>query len=884
MNDKNNATTKIAIIGSIFIALFLILGTLWIGQQAKKDNDRAVRIVSTLYLDELAGRREQVVENNLNHRIADLYTAVELMSEDDLSDMEHLQAYQARMKRIYSVEKFAFVDSEGIIYTSLGNQYNIDKYDIDYLKLDKAEISIFNLDSSEKKVIIAIPVELKFMEHDLKVCFMEIDMKEMLEGASMESGGDNATFCNIYTRNGVALSDTILGGLAAEDNLIDAMKIAEFEEGYSYDKFLEDFTNGVSSEVSFTYNGIKETLSYVGVNNTDWNLTYLIRESVISEKISPVSEGIINRSIIQSIATVAAMLAIFSFIISETRKNAKLVIERETAEAEVRGKQEELEQNKILQKQLEQQSETLSDALNTAQEANKAKTTFLSNMSHEIRTPMNAIIGLDNIALNDPETPEKTKGYLIKIGESADHLLTLIDDILDMSRIESGRMVLKQEEFSFLKLIEAINTLFSTQCQEKGLDYQCHINSEISDYYIGDSTKLRQILINIIGNAVKFTPEGGKVELDIERKAQYDNKSTICFTIKDNGIGMSKEYLPHIFDTFSQEDSSNTSKYGSSGLGMAITKNIVEMMNGDIEVESEKGKGTTFYVTITLNDVEKAAEENNIEEIRPDQLTTLVVDDDPIACEHAKIVLGKSGIRCDTALSGKEAIEMVSLHHARRKPYDLILVDWQMPELDGVETARRIREIIGKESAIIILTAYRWDDVYEEAIGAGVDSFISKPLFASSVIEEYQSACRRKKEEGKTEKKKADLSGKKILLAEDVQINAEIMMMLLKTRNMEVDLAENGKIAVEMFEKQPEGHYDAILMDVRMPEMDGLEATQKIRSMERKDAKDIPIIALTANAFDEDVQRSMQAGLNAHLSKPVQPEVLFETLESLIEG
>ena len=884
MNDKNNATTKIAIIGSIFIALFLIVGTLWIGQQAKKDNDRAVRIVSTLYLDELAGRREQVVENNLNHRIADLYTAVELMSEDDLSDMEHLQAYQARMKRIYSVEKFAFVDSEGIIYTSLGNQYNIDKYDIDYLKLDKAEISIFNLDSSEKKVIIAIPVELKFMEHDLKVCFMEIDMKEMLEGASMESGGDNATFCNIYTRNGVALSDTILGGLAAEDNLIDAMKIAEFEEGYSYDKFLEDFTNGVSSEVSFTYNGIKETLSYVGVNNTDWNLTYLIRESVISEKISPVSEGIINRSIIQSIATVAAMLAIFSFIISETRKNAKLVIERETAEAEVRGKQEELEQNKILQKQLEQQSEALSDALNTAQEANKAKTTFLSNMSHEIRTPMNAIIGLDNIALNDPETPEKTKGYLIKIGESADHLLTLIDDILDMSRIESGRMVLKQEEFSFLKLIEAINTLFSTQCQEKGLDYQCHINSEISDYYIGDSTKLRQILINIIGNAVKFTPEGGKVELDIERKAQYDNKSTICFTIKDNGIGMSKEYLPHIFDTFSQEDSSNTSKYGSSGLGMAITKNIVEMMNGDIEVESEKGKGTTFYVTITLNDVEKAAEENNIEEIRPDQLTTLVVDDDPIACEHAKIVLGKSGIRCDTALSGKEAIEMVSLHHARRKPYDLILVDWQMPELDGVETARRIREIIGKESAIIILTAYRWDDVYEEAIGAGVDSFISKPLFASSVIEEYQSACRRKKEKGKTEKKKADLSGKKILLAEDVQINAEIMMMLLKTRNMEVDLAENGKIAVEMFEKQPEGHYDAILMDVRMPEMDGLEATQKIRSMERKDAKDIPIIALTANAFDEDVQRSMQAGLNAHLSKPVQPEVLFETLESLIEG
>ena len=528
-----------------------------------------------------------------------------------------------------------------------------------------------------------------------------------------------------------------------------------------------------------------------------------------------------------------------------------------------------------------QQQHALSDALKSAEEANKAKTAFLSNMSHEIRTPMNAIIGLDSIALNDPQTPEKTKEYLEKIGSSADHLLNLINDILDMSRIESGRMTLKNEEFSFQKLLEAINTMFSGQCQDKGLEYHCHNNGEIDRYYIGDNMKLRQVLINILGNAVKFTPEGGTVTMDVERKARYEGKTVLEFRISDTGIGMSQEFLPKIFDTFAQEDSSATSRYGSTGLGLAITKSIVEMMNGNIHVESEKGKGTTFTVTVTMEDSKRGDDEND-EEVRPEDMTVLVVDDDPIACEHAKLVLEKAGIAADLADSGAEAIEKVRLRHARRAPYNLILVDWKMPEMDGVETTRKIREIVGNESAIIILTAYRWDEILEEATKAGVDSFVSKPLFAASVLEEFKSAARRKNLSGK-EQNKADLDGRRILLAEDMQVNAEIMMMVLKSRNMKAELAENGKIALEMFEKNPEHYYDAILMDMRMPEMDGLEATRRIRALDREDAKQIPIIALTANAFDEDVQRSLQAGLNAHLSKPVRPESLFETLESLIK-
>ena len=403
----------------------------------------------------------------------------------------------------------------------------------------------------------------------------------------------------------------------------------------------------------------------------------------------------------------------------------------------------------------------------------------------------------------------------------------------------------------------------------------------VDDYYIGDSMKLRQVLINILGNAVKFTPAGGSVELQVERKAQYNGKSTLCFTVTDTGIGISEEYLPHVFDTFSQEDSSATNRYGSSGLGLAITKRIVEMMNGDIQAESEKGKGSVFTVTVTLTDSDRK-ETDDEDEIRPADMTVLIVDDDPIACEHAKLVLEKAGIASEIAASGLEAVEMVRLRHARMEPYNLILVDWKMPELDGVETTRRIRSIVGNESAIIILTAYRWDEVLDEAIRAGVDSFIPKPLFAAAVLEEFKSALQRKRSNFSKHTHKVELAGRRILLAEDVEVNAEIITLLLQSRGMEVDPAENGRVAVEKFRESPEAYYSAILMDMRMPEMDGLEATRVIRAMDRKDAGSVPIIALTANAFDEDVQRSLQAGLNAHLSKPVQPDTLFETLESLV--
>ena len=404
--------------------------------------------------------------------------------------------------------------------------------------------------------------------------------------------------------------------------------------------------------------------------------------------------------------------------------------------------------------ELQTSREALEEALCKAENASRAKTVFLLNMSHEIRTPMNAIIGLNNIAMKDPTASEQVKDYLGRIEGSAQHLLSIINDILDMSRIESGQMTIRKEEFSFAEALEQVNYIIAGQCRDKGLDYDCRTVGKVDEYYFGDGLKLRQVLINILGNAVKFTPPGGSVHLQIEEGSRSEGKAVLKFTVSDTGIGMDKGFLPHIFDAFSQEDSSTTSRYGSTGLGMPITKSIVELMDGHIDVASEKGKGTTFTVTVTLDGSDRK--------------------------------------------------------------------DSQDPE-------------------------------------------------AAALDEPPASA-----------EKKAVLKGRRVLVAEDIAVNAEIMEMILSMREMTADLAENGRIAVEMFESSKPGYYDAILMDMRMPEMDGLEATIAIRKLPREDAKTIPIIALTANAFDDDVQRSMQAGLNAHLSKPVEPEILFETLEKLI--
>ena len=527
-----------------------------------------------------------------------------------------------------------------------------------------------------------------------------------------------------------------------------------------------------------------------------------------------------------------------------------------------------------------EQQKALAEALTAAEQANRAKTAFLSSMSHEIRTPMNAIIGLDSLALRNQALPAETREYLEKIGDSARHLLGLINDILDMSRIESGRIALRKEEFSFRDMLEQINTMVMSQCGEKGLKYECRTIGGVSDYYIGDDMKLKQVLINILSNAIKFTEAPGSVSLTVERTGVFSDHTTLKFVIEDTGIGMDRDFLPRIFEPFAQEDSSRNSKYGSTGLGMALTKNFVEMMNGTIAVKSEKGKGTAFTVVVSLRNCTHQGPATRY--VKPKDMRVLIVDDEEIAAEHARIVLDEVGIQADTCFSGAEALQMLEVRHTKHEAYNLVLLDWKMPEMDGLEVAREIRKRYDSETTVIILTSFNWDEIMDEALHIGVDSFLAKPLFASNVIDEFERLARKNNMSLYRERKRADLGGRRILLAEDIMINAEIMKQLMTMKEAETDHAENGRIALEMFEASQPGAYDAILMDVRMPEMDGLEAARAIRALDRPDAKTVPIIAMTANAFDEDVQRSLQVGMNAHLSKPVEPDHLYQTLEELI--
>ncbi|MBQ9467775.1 MAG: amino acid permease [Clostridia bacterium] len=524
-----------------------------------------------------------------------------------------------------------------------------------------------------------------------------------------------------------------------------------------------------------------------------------------------------------------------------------------------------------------------------AEESSRAKTSFLSNMSHEIRTPMNAIIGLDNIALRDPELQPKTREHLEKIGASARHLLGLINDILDMSRIESGRMVLKDEEFSSREFLDQVNIIVGGQCADKGLRYECSIIGDIGDYYVGDDMKLKQVLINILGNSVKFTEAPGDVTLTVEQiDGQTDGQDGCCtlqFTMRDTGIGMDKEFIPKIFEAFSQEDATTTNKYGGSGLGMAITKNFVTMMGGDIKVESEKGVGSVFTVTVKLKPSERRYAADGAAAL-PAGMRALVVDDDEIACEHARLVLKTLGVKADTLTSPEAALERIK-EYFEKEPYTLLLTDYKMPVMNGQELTRAVRAFDGGRTGIIMLTGYNWDIIEEEVHKDGVDCVMAKPIFTENLLRAIRAVLDLKSgaapaapEPEKTAE--SVLAGRRVLMAEDVDANAEILADLLDLEEILSERACNGKEAVRMFAESDPGYYDAILMDVRMPEMDGLEATRTIRAMNRTDAGAIPIIAMTANVFDEDVQRSHEAGMNAHLSKPVEPDKLYAKLAELI--
>ena len=521
----------------------------------------------------------------------------------------------------------------------------------------------------------------------------------------------------------------------------------------------------------------------------------------------------------------------------------------------------------------------LKDARQKAVESSKAKSEFLANMSHDIRTPMNAIVGMTAIATAHIDDQKQVQNCLRKITLSSKHLLGLINDVLDMSKIESGKLTLTTEQISLKEVVEGVVNIIQPQVKAKRQTFDIHVENILTENIWCDSVRLNQVLLNLLSNATKYTPEGGSIQLSLseEKSPKGENYIRTHIKIKDNGIGMSPDFLKIIYESYSRADGLRVSKTQGTGLGMAITKYIVDAMEGSIDIKSELDKGTEVSLTF---DFEKAVA-LDMDMVLP-SWSMLVVDDDELLCRTAIDTLKTIGINADWVLSGEKAIELVTQHHQKRDDYQIILLDWKLPGMNGIQVAKEIRRNLGDEMPILLISAYDCSEFEEEAREAGINGFISKPLFKSTLYHALRQYMDTQTENDQTLNSNIDLSGRRILLAEDNELNWEVASELLSDLGVELDWAEDGQICLDKFQKSSAGHYDAILMDIRMPHMTGYEATKAIRGINHPDALSIPIIAMSADAFSDDIQHCLECGMNAHIAKPIDVIELTHILKRFL--
>ncbi len=845
-----NKTIRLLTISLIAIAFVCVMVFTFLASFLGRKNTQMISEIGTIYMAGMNERIEMHFKSTIDTQLSQLESIVEEIPEENISDyalMEEDLKYSAEGR---DFQYLALYSGDGDFEMITGEQVMLADPEPFWESMKKGDKKIaVGVDASANDIVLfGIRAELPMADGRKSIALVAGIPDEYIVRVLALEENDSLVYSHVIRRDG----SFVIKSIATEKNSYfeQVRAIVDEEAGKSAETYVEELQSAMCERKRYStvlhMEGSRSHLYCTSLPNSEWYLVTVMPYGAMDETVSHFSAIQVTSIFIGSGIILFGLLVVFILYLNLSRR----------------------------------QMEELEKAREEAVHATRAKSEFLSNMSHDIRTPMNAIVGMTAIAVANIDDKKQIQNCLKKITLSSKHLLGLINDVLDMSKIESGKLTLHIEQISLREVMDSIVNIVQPQIKEKKQHFSVHIrNVEAEDVYC-DSVRLNQVLLNFLSNAIKFTPEGGYIEISLyeEPSPIGDTYVRVHIKVKDNGIGMSDEFKKTIFEAFTREDSKRVQKTEGAGLGMAITKYILDAMEGTVEVNSKQGEGTEFHVILDLEKVLVQEEEM----ILPDW-HMLVVDDDEQLCESVIHALKDIGINAEWTLDGEAAVELVKERHKQQNDFQIILLDWKLPGMDGIETARSIRTQMGGDIPILLISAYDWNEIEHEAREAGITGFISKPLFKSTLFYGLRQFAETDNEiETQLSEKEIDLTGRKILLAEDNDLNWEIAEALLTERGLELEWAENGQICVDKFKRSPVGFYDAVLMDIRMPVMTGHEAAREIRALDREDA-DIPIIAMTADAFEEDIKRCMESGMNAHVAKPIDIREVERQLDKFIK-
>ena len=851
MNKKaKDHTTQFLLGGLIIVAVLCICIFSYMAFHMERRSSETISQVGLTYM---SGMSEQVslhFETTMSLRLSQVRALVNTIRPESTYETEKVWERLEYHARARAFNYLALCSSDGTFEMIYGDQIQADDPEsyLRSLNEGKDKVAVGKDADGKSIILLGVPVAYPMSDgRDSAALVACIPVDYLSQTLSLNENNERV-YSFIIRKNG---SFVIRSAEGNNKNYFDRVRnMYDGVNGMSVEEYIEGLSsameNGEDYSAGIQIYGEQRHVYGTKLAHSEWYLITTMPYGTLGDTISGLSREWIYMALTCCAVILVVLLLIFGKYFSMTRKQIK----------------------------------ELEEARQMAEHANRAKSEFLSNMSHDIRTPMNAIVGMTAIATANIDNRQQVQNCLKKITLSSRHLLGLINDILDMSKIESGKMTLNYDQVSLREVMEGIVNISQPQVRAKKQQFNVSIHDISAENVCCDGIRLNQVLLNLVSNAVKFTPDGGVINLSLYEEVSPvgEDYVRIHFQVKDNGIGMSPEFKEKIFESFVREDNARVNRTEGSGLGMTITKYIVDAMKGTIEVESELGKGTMFHVVL---DMEKGVVQEQ-DMILP-EWNMLVVDDDRELCESTVVSLKSIGVKAEWTLDGETAVKMVMKHHERHDDYQIILIDWKLPGMNGIETARKISQCVGEDIPILLISAYDWADIENEAREAGIDGFISKPLFKSTLFYGLRPFMTDLDELPERENEsEEDLQDKRILLAEDNELNWEVAEDLLSELGLSLDWAENGQICVDKFQASEPGHYDAVLMDIRMPVMGGYEAAHMIRNSGRQDA-DIPIIAMTADAFSEDIQKCLEAGMNAHVSKPIDAPSVARLLKKYMK-